>query len=125
MAEDRQLPGWPRKKLVKAVRQHLWSYGIRPTSIRLWTETWAWASQITRSYVFPRWPLPSEIGTQYVVLLLLEMRNNRHLRLPHRANQHLPSSLRLKIEGNPLPMIEMKPREGEEHLAPSPATNGE
>ena len=33
MAEERSLPGWPRKKLVKEVRRHLWHYGIRPTQI--------------------------------------------------------------------------------------------
>jgi hypothetical protein len=29
MAEERTLPGWPRKKLVKDVRRQLSSYGIR------------------------------------------------------------------------------------------------
>src|SRR5438046_2259030 len=99
MADDRQLPGWPKKRLVKAVRRHLWSYGIRPNSIRLWQETWAWASQITQSYVYPRWPLPSEIGAQYVVLLLIDMNTNRNLRLLHRAVKQMPPSLRQKIEG--------------------------
>ncbi len=28
MAEERSLPGWPKKKLVKEVRRHLSHYGI-------------------------------------------------------------------------------------------------
>ena len=125
MAEDRQLPGYPKKRLVRDVRRHLWSYGMRPTSSKLWRETWLWANHIRLSYVFPRWPLASEIGAQYVVLLLLEMGDNRQLKLPHRAMQHIPPSMQQRIEGNPLPMIEMKPREIESHVAPSPATDGE
>ncbi len=122
MAEDRALPGWPKKRLVKAVRRHLWSYGIRPTSAKLWQETWTWASQITRSYVYPRWPLPSEIGSQYVALLLLEMSANRGLRLPHRAMEQMPLPLRERINGHPLPMIELKPKEIDQHSTPTAAS---
>jgi hypothetical protein len=122
MAEDSALPGWPKKKLVKAVRRHLWSYGIRPNSTKLWAETWAWASQITNSYVFRRWPLPSEIGSQYVLLLLLDMSADRGLKLPHRAFQQMPLFLRQRIESNPVPMLEMKPKEIEEHVAPNAAS---
>lgn len=125
MAEDRGLPGWPKKKLVKAVRRHLWSYGIRPNSIKLWHETWAWANQITMSYVYPRWPLPSEIGSQYVLLLLLDMNANRGLRLPFRAMQQMPNALRQRLASNPLPMIEMKPKEIEEHVMPTAASSGD
>lgn len=124
MAEDRGLPGWPKKKLVKAVRRHLWSYGIRPTSTKLWAETWAWAHQITQSYVFPRWPLPSEIGAQFVLLLLLEMSANRGLKLPHRATEQVPLSLRQRLQTNPVPLLEMKPNEIREHVGPSPVSEG-
>jgi len=124
MAEDRALPGWPKKKLVKAVRRHLWSYGIRPNSTKLWAETWAWASQITNSYVYPRWPLPSEIGAQFVLLLLLEMSAHRGLKLPHRAAEQMPSSLRQRIQSNPVPLLEMKPKQIKEHVVPSPASGG-
>lgn len=60
MAESRDLPGWPKKKLVRDVRRHLASYGIQPTARfaltqRQWHLTWAWASNIAKSYVFPRW----------------------------------------------------------------------
>lgn len=121
MAEDRVLPGWPKKKLVKEVRRFLSSYGIRPASARLWYETWAWASQIRNSFVYPRWPLPSEIGSQFVFLLLLDMSATRSLRLPFRAMQQIPPALRQRLEGNSVPLIEMKPKEIENRGAPSPA----
>src|SRR4051812_4492560 len=92
MAEHRDLPGWPKKKLVTQVRRHLASYGIRPSLQRPWYETWQWAHQITNSYVFPRWPLASEIAAQYVFLLLVEMQANRALKLPYRAAEQQPPS---------------------------------
>lgn len=125
MAEDRALPGWPKKRLVKEVRRFLSSYGIRPTSTRLWQETWAWASKITQSYVYPRWPLPSEIGSQFVLLLLLEMNANRSLKLPFRAMQQMPPALRQRLESNPVPMIGVKPKEIEGHSAPAAADAGD
>ena len=62
MADDRSLPGWPKKKLVKAVRRHLSTYGIRPNRSKIWQATWVWAEAIARSYFQTHWPLPSEIG---------------------------------------------------------------
>lgn len=109
MAENRDLPGWPKKKLVSQVRRHLASYGIRPSLHKLWYETWQWASQITNSYVFPRWPLPSEIAAQYVFLLLLEMRANHALKLPYRAAEQQPPSIRQRLSaGRPVPLLEHK-----------------
>jgi hypothetical protein len=67
MAEERSLPGWPKKKLVKEVRRHLSHYGIRPTKCEIWRATWAWADAIARSYWHLHWPLPSEIATQYIL----------------------------------------------------------
>ena len=90
MAEERSLPGWPKKKLVKDVRRHLWHYGIRPVRFDLWRATWSWAEAIARSYWKTHWPLPSEIATQYVLLLLLQMKESRSLRLPYRASDHIP-----------------------------------
>ena len=78
MAEDHSLPGWPKKKLVKEVRRHLSHYGIRPVRSELWRATWAWAEAIARSYWHTHWPLPSEIGTQYILLLLIEMKAEPH-----------------------------------------------
>ena len=90
MAEERSLPGWPKKKLVKDVRRHLWHHGIRPTRIEIWRATWAWADKIARSYWKVHWPLPSEIGTHYVLLLLVEMQRSHLLRLPYRAKDRIP-----------------------------------
>lgn len=109
MAENRELPGWPKKKLVSQVRRQLGCYGIRPSLPKLWHESWQWASQITNSYVFPRWPLPSEIAAQYVLLLLLEMQANRALKLPYRAAEQQPPSIRLRLAaGRPVPLLEHK-----------------
>jgi len=92
MAECRDLPGWPKKKLVRDVRRHLATYGIQPTARfaltqRQWHLTWAWANGIAKSYVFPRWPCAREIAAQYVLLLLAEMKSNHDLKLPYRSFQ--------------------------------------
>jgi hypothetical protein len=90
MTEERSLPGWPKKRLVREVRRHLWHYGTRPTRFMLWQATWNWADEIASSYFHKHWPLPSEIGTQYLLLLLSEMKGSCTLRLPYRAAEHLP-----------------------------------
>jgi hypothetical protein len=90
MAEERSLPGWPKKKLVKEVRRHLSFYGIRPVKFTIWQATWSWADAIAHSYFHVHWPLPSEIGTQYILLLLVEMQQSHLLRLPYRAKEVLP-----------------------------------
>lgn len=93
MAEEHSLPGWPKKKLVKDVRRHLWHYGIRPTKSMIWQATWSWAEAIARSYWHTHWPLPSEIGTQYILLLLAEMKSSSMLRLPYRAQKIVPAEV--------------------------------
>lgn len=93
MAEDRWLPGWPKKRLVKDVRRHLRTYGIRPVD-SVWQATWAWASAIARSYYRTLWPMPSEIAAQYVFLLLHQMRQYHNLKLPYRANDIVPEEVR-------------------------------
>jgi hypothetical protein len=109
MAESRDLPGWPKKKLVAQVRRQLASFGVRPSLPRLWMETWQWASKITNSYVFPRWPLPSEIAAQYMLLLLVEMQANHALKLPYRAAEQQPESVRLRLTARQsLPLLEQK-----------------
>ncbi len=90
MAEERSLPGWPKKKLVKEVRRHLSFHGIRPVKFTIWQATWSWADAIAHSYFHVHWPLPSEIGTQYILLLLVEMQQSHLLRLPYRAKEVLP-----------------------------------
>ena len=109
MAESRDLPGWPKKRLVQGVRRQLWSYGIRPTQSKLWHETWEWARKICISYVYPSWPIPSEIAAQYVFLLPLEMQANKALKLPFRAAAEQPDSLKLRLGGRPpVLLIEQK-----------------
>lgn len=93
MAEDRDLPGWPNKRLVKAVRSHLWSYGIRP-QFTIWRATWAWARAIADSYYHTQWPLASEIASQYVHLLLGHMHRHAALKLPYRAKTVVPDEAR-------------------------------
>ena len=100
MAEHHELPGWPKKRLVKQVRSHLWHYGIRPKG-EAWRATWAWASAIANSYFHTSWPLPSEIATQYVLLLLCEMRESIALKLPYRANV-MPDEVHRLLPSKPL-----------------------
>lgn len=116
MAEDRTLPGWPKKRLVKAVRRHLWHYGIRP-QWRPWQATWSWASAIANSDYHTHWPLPSEIASQYVLLLLAQMNETRSLRLPYRASKVIPDDVRRLLPTTPLPLIEHGKRQ------PTPATH--
>lgn len=96
MAEARDLPGWPSKRLVKLVRSHLWRYGIRP-KYELWQLTWSWASAIANSYFHPSWPSTHEIATQYLLLLLAQMKDDHALRLPHRADKAMPEAVRARL----------------------------
>ena len=104
MAEQRDLPGWPKKRLVKLVRAHLWRYGIRPRG-KQWRAAWSWAHAIAKSYFYPSWPSASEIGTQYLLLLLAEMKESPALRLPFRANQVMPAEVRAMLPNNPMPLL--------------------
>jgi hypothetical protein len=97
MAEERSLPGWPKKRLVREVRRHLWHYGIRPVKSEIWRATWTWADAIARSYWHTHWPMASEIGTQYILLLLAEMKGSFMLRLPCRAGEIVPADVRAML----------------------------
>lgn len=116
MAEDRDLPGWPKKALVRNVRRHLATYSIFPTgrgtcTHRIWLSTWAWANDVKNSYlnIFrSHWPCVNEIAAQYVFLLLADMKSNNHLKLPHRAmtcNSRIPG---IAHQTDPTKMIEEK-----------------
>lgn len=100
MAEQRDLPGIPKKRLVKLVRSILWSYGIRPKG-EAWTATWRWASAIADSYYHRSWPLASEIASQYVLLLLGQIQSGHGLKLPHRANV-MPDSVKRLLPASPV-----------------------
>ena len=109
MAEDRDLPGWPKKRLVRDVKRSLHGYGIvtggRYVHVsRIWGQAWAWAADVARSYqrfdwalqkrYRERWPSASEIASQYILLLCAEMRESRFFKLPFRAKDFLPERLR-------------------------------
>lgn len=59
----------------------------------IWRSTWAWVHKIAHSYYHTHWPLPSEIGTQYILLLLAEMQKSCLLRLPYRVREVLPPDM--------------------------------
>lgn len=101
MAEQRQLPGFPKKRLVKLVRSILWSYGIRPKG-EAWTATWLWASAIADSYYHRSWPLASEIASQYVLLLLGQIQSGHGLKLPFRADKVMPESVKRLLPASPV-----------------------
>lgn len=97
MAEDRTLPGWPRKSLVKQTKQCLWRYfRSRPTQFdECWRAAWEWAKAIAeRNLMFQfgksrraKWPQGNEIATQYLLLSLARMKGDHNLRLPFRSDQ--------------------------------------
>lgn len=105
------LPGYPKKTLVKRVRRHLWAFGIRPKH-EPWRLAWQWAYDISQSYYHPRWPMPSEIASQYVLLLLHHMKENIGLKLPFRANTVMPDAvqrlLAVSLDLNETPRLEQK-----------------
>ena len=97
MAEDKTLPGWPRKSLVKETKQCLWRYfRSRPTQFdECWRAAWEWAKATAeRSLMFQfgksrraKWPHGNEIATQYLLLSLARMKGDHNLRLPLRSNE--------------------------------------
>jgi len=105
MAEQRDLSGWPKKRLVRDVRRHLWHYGIRPKG-EAWRAAWSWASAIANSYYHTHWPMPSEIASQYVLFLLANMKESCCLKLPYRANKVIPDEVRRLLPSSPLPLLE-------------------
>ena len=122
MSQREYLPGLPPPKLVKAVRRSLSSYGIRP-QLRPWRLAWEWASAVRLSYYDPRWPIPSEIAAQYVVLLLGELNDCHALKLPYRATSHAPESIRASLKlpepAAALPVARAVPRAALPAAAPS------
>lgn len=99
---DRHLPSFPSKSLVVKVRRALNQYGIKPQE-RLWRLAWEWAADCTfRNSLFlktKRWPSAHEIATQYLFVLIAEMRAKRNLRLPRNAGTCLTESIREIVSG--------------------------
>jgi hypothetical protein len=126
MAEDHSLPGWPKKKLVKDVRRHLSCYGIRPVRLTTWRATWVWAEAIARSYYHTHWPMPTEIATQDILLLLAEKKSNSAVRLPFRANEVVPAQVAALLPSLPTNgVLEITPGPRGQKQRPRPlASNG-
>jgi hypothetical protein len=97
VSQREYLPGLPPPKLVKAVRRHLRLCGIAP-KFKPWRLAWEWANAVRLSYYDPRWPIPSEIAAQYVLLLLGEMNDCHALKLPYRAASHAPPAIRASLQ---------------------------
>jgi hypothetical protein len=67
MADREYLPGLPPPKLVRGVRRHLRAYVITPMVAARWRLAWVWSHSDRMSDFDPRWPMPCEIGAQYLV----------------------------------------------------------
>lgn len=114
-SERNRLPGGPSNALARRVRSHLNHFGIRPTARggALWIATWEWANRIACSYAWAKgkhWPVASEIANQYLLLLLVEMKSSYGLRLPYRAADQVPDSVRqfLPATAPPMPLLTME-----------------
>jgi hypothetical protein len=124
MAEERSLPGWPKKRLVKEVRRHLYLYGFRPVKQSAWLAAWGWADKIARSYYHIHWPLPSEIGSLYIVVLLAQMQESHMLRLPYQAKEIMPPEVAALLAALPqqgFPAIEFGERRARRKRKPPAA----
>jgi hypothetical protein len=107
-----ELPGRPRKKLVKDVRSVLWRYlRCRPQRAdRTWRMAWAWAEACGRRDAMwtkysCKWPAANEIASQYLLLVLADMREMRALRLPWRAAECVPPAVVELLGGPALPRL--------------------
>lgn len=112
--EHNELPGRPRGQLVRKVRRTLYSYTrCRPLRTdRAWRLAWEWADACTRDgerFITMKrrpWPSPSEIASQYLLIVLAEMKSSHQLRLPFRAQRCIPAQLaELLAENGPLTML--------------------
>ncbi len=111
---DKNLPGNPAPSRVREVRKHLRHYGIAPCTTQrdAWRQAWEWAWAVAKrpGAYRTRWPMPAEIGTQYLVLVLAQMRDNFALRLPAAARQNMPLSVSVALSssagGVPLALAE-------------------
>lgn len=97
--EHDELPGRPRKKLVREVRQHLWRYlRCRPSRTDdAWTMAWEWAHECSKRVMQDRWPCAMEIASQYLLVALARMRSLSALKLPFQANERMPASVQSQL----------------------------
>ncbi len=117
---DQYLPGHPNPRTIREVRRALKSYGITP-QFGYWRLMWQWANKVRMSYPTPRprWPRPSEIGAQYMAILLADMRDNYALKLPYRAAEQIPPEVSIALVAvKPAPQAE--PAALPAHTEPNP-----
>lgn len=124
--ERNMLPGAPSAPLIASVRRILKPKGIRPPkctydpAYKLWYATWQWAEAIAQRFdpflvVKPslrkrcRWPHANEIASQYLLLVLAEMRNEHDLRLPLRAMEYLTPYVAQQLGAEPAKQLDGKP----------------
>lgn len=101
MSKREYLPGDPPPQLVRQVRATLRLSGIRPL-VKQWKLAWKWADSIRQSYAHPRWPIPSEIAVQYLVLMLADWRDSGPpLQLPTRARDVMPIEVSVALVQSP------------------------
>lgn len=116
MAQEKELPGWPNKTLVKKVKQVLWRYvRCRPQiTDPIWRKAWEWASMVEqRNSLFKfgkaasrkHWPADNEIATQYLLLAITDMKSCSQLRLPMHAAEQMPESVKAIFDCPALKMI--------------------
>ncbi len=117
---DEYLPGHPPARQIREVRRALKSYGITP-QFRYWRLTWQWANKVRLSYPVarPRWPRATEMGAQYMAILLADMRDNYALKLPYRAAEQIPPEVSIALV--PLkPLAQTQPAALPAHTEPNP-----
>jgi hypothetical protein len=93
--EHDDLPGRPPKKLLRDVRGFLWRrLRARPHRIdECWRAAWQWAaacSERSNRYLTLKrryWPPANEIASQYLLLVLTQLRDDHQLRLPMHAGE--------------------------------------
>jgi hypothetical protein len=92
--------GAARAKLIREVRSVLWRYlRSRPhRDDRAWQLAWEWAEACARRKALWTkrrhwWPSPSEIASQYLLLVLAELRESHMLRLPMYAAECIPPAI--------------------------------
>jgi len=116
MAEEKNLPGWPSKKLVKDVKRTLWIWAqCRPqVTYSRWRLAWEWANKVryrNELYDFskrrrPKWPSPHEIASMYLWLCMVEMKSSFVLKLPYHAVGQIPESFKKELSLGAQPAIQ-------------------
>jgi hypothetical protein len=108
--EHAELPGHPRKKLVRDTRGVLWRYlRARPQRHdRCWRLAWQWAAACASHNHCLRkhaWPNGNEIASQYLLLVLSDMKQCFALRLPFHAAEALPEAVAQALGTRKMPAL--------------------